>query len=108
MAGASVKVAVRVRPFNSREIGKDSKCIIQMSGNTTSECSFKTSVFTCCQLLFELIWVRDGCQCAVVIIYDCNEIFISMVSHQHPHERKYCISRLMGLKMSKGSCYCFR
>lgn len=37
MAGASVKVAVRVRPFNSREIGKDSKCIIQMSGNTTSE-----------------------------------------------------------------------
>ncbi|XP_068447759.1 kinesin-like protein KIF1A isoform X26 [Clinocottus analis] len=36
MAGASVKVAVRVRPFNSREIGKDSKCIIQMSGNTTT------------------------------------------------------------------------
>ncbi|XP_067108438.1 kinesin-like protein KIF1A isoform X2 [Osmerus mordax] len=36
MAGASVKVAVRVRPFNSRETGKDSKCIIQMSGNTTT------------------------------------------------------------------------
>ncbi|XP_069831593.1 kinesin-like protein KIF1A isoform X4 [Dendropsophus ebraccatus] len=36
MAGASVKVAVRVRPFNSREIGKDSKCIIQMSGSTTT------------------------------------------------------------------------
>ncbi|XP_058270022.1 kinesin-like protein KIF1A isoform X4 [Hemibagrus wyckioides] len=36
MAGASVKVAVRVRPFNSREISKDSKCIIQMSGNTTT------------------------------------------------------------------------
>ncbi|XP_034091644.1 kinesin-like protein KIF1A isoform X8 [Gymnodraco acuticeps] len=36
MAGASVKVAVRVRPFNSREIGKDSKCIIQMTGNTTT------------------------------------------------------------------------
>ncbi|XP_031728837.1 kinesin-like protein KIF1A isoform X15 [Anarrhichthys ocellatus] len=36
MSGASVKVAVRVRPFNSREIGKDSKCIIQMSGNTTT------------------------------------------------------------------------
>uniref|UniRef100_A0A3P9M376 plus-end-directed kinesin ATPase n=1 Tax=Oryzias latipes TaxID=8090 RepID=A0A3P9M376_ORYLA len=35
MAGASVKVAVRVRPFNSREIGKESKCIIQMTGNTT-------------------------------------------------------------------------
>ncbi|CAJ1059791.1 kinesin-like protein KIF1A isoform X18 [Xyrichtys novacula] len=36
MAGASVKVAVRVRPFNSRETGKESKCIIQMSGNTTT------------------------------------------------------------------------
>uniref|UniRef100_A0A7N8X6I0 plus-end-directed kinesin ATPase n=1 Tax=Mastacembelus armatus TaxID=205130 RepID=A0A7N8X6I0_9TELE len=36
MAGASVKVAVRVRPFNSREIEKESKCIIQMSGNTTT------------------------------------------------------------------------
>uniref|UniRef100_A0A4W5LF02 Kinesin motor domain-containing protein n=1 Tax=Hucho hucho TaxID=62062 RepID=A0A4W5LF02_9TELE len=36
MSGASVKVAVRVRPFNSREMGKDSKCIIQMSGNTTN------------------------------------------------------------------------
>ncbi|XP_076019451.1 kinesin-like protein KIF1B isoform X2 [Genypterus blacodes] len=35
MSGASVKVAVRVRPFNSRETGKDSKCIIQMQGNTT-------------------------------------------------------------------------
>ncbi|XP_078498392.1 kinesin-like protein KIF1B isoform X5 [Lissotriton helveticus] len=36
MSGASVKVAVRVRPFNSRETGKDSKCIIQMQGNSTS------------------------------------------------------------------------
>uniref|UniRef100_A0A8C5ETH8 Kinesin-like protein KIF1A n=1 Tax=Gouania willdenowi TaxID=441366 RepID=A0A8C5ETH8_GOUWI len=36
MAAASVKVAVRVRPFNSREIGKESKCIIQMTGNTTT------------------------------------------------------------------------
>lgn len=38
MAGASVKVAVRVRPFNSREMSRESKCIIQMSGSTTSEC----------------------------------------------------------------------
>ncbi|XP_066462675.1 kinesin-like protein KIF1B isoform X6 [Eleutherodactylus coqui] len=36
MSGASVKVAVRVRPFNSRELGKESKCIIQMQGNSTS------------------------------------------------------------------------
>lgn len=41
MSGASVKVAVRVRPFNSREMSKESKCIIQMQGNTTSK-SFTT------------------------------------------------------------------
>ncbi|XP_049875974.1 kinesin-like protein unc-104 isoform X4 [Pectinophora gossypiella] len=32
---SSVKVAVRVRPFNSREISRECKCIIEMSGNTT-------------------------------------------------------------------------
>ncbi|GIY22170.1 hypothetical protein CDAR_562212 [Caerostris darwini] len=32
----SVKVAVRVRPFNNREIHKDCKCIISMSGKTTT------------------------------------------------------------------------
>lgn len=30
---SSVKVAVRVRPFNSREISRESKCIIEMCGN---------------------------------------------------------------------------
>uniref|UniRef100_A0A1A8DYC2 Kinesin family member 1C n=1 Tax=Nothobranchius kadleci TaxID=1051664 RepID=A0A1A8DYC2_NOTKA len=35
MAGASVKVAVRVRPFNSRELGRNAKCVIQMQGSTT-------------------------------------------------------------------------
>lgn len=33
---SSVKVAVRVRPFNNREIFRDAQCIIEMSGNTTS------------------------------------------------------------------------
>ncbi|XP_062283330.1 kinesin-like protein KIF1B isoform X3 [Scomber scombrus] len=42
MSGASVKVAVRVRPFNSREMSKDSKCIIQMQGNTTTILNPKT------------------------------------------------------------------
>ena len=32
---SSVKVAVRVRPFNTREINRDSNCIIEMTGNTT-------------------------------------------------------------------------
>ncbi|XP_014468841.1 PREDICTED: kinesin-like protein unc-104 isoform X9 [Dinoponera quadriceps] len=33
---SSVKVAVRVRPFNSREIRREAQCIIDMSGSTTS------------------------------------------------------------------------
>uniref|UniRef100_M3ZPG8 Kinesin family member 1C n=1 Tax=Xiphophorus maculatus TaxID=8083 RepID=M3ZPG8_XIPMA len=35
MAGASVKVAVRVRPFNSRELGRNARSVIQMQGNST-------------------------------------------------------------------------
>ncbi|XP_042333242.1 kinesin-like protein KIF1C [Sceloporus undulatus] len=35
MAGASVKVAVRVRPFNAREISRDARCVIQMQGKNT-------------------------------------------------------------------------
>ncbi|CAL1591064.1 unnamed protein product [Knipowitschia caucasica] len=35
MAGSSVKVAVRVRPFNTREITRNAKCVIQMQGNST-------------------------------------------------------------------------
>jgi len=32
---SSVKVAVRVRPFNNREIARQSSCIIEMSGPQT-------------------------------------------------------------------------
>ena len=32
---SSVKVAVRVRPFNNREIHRDCGCIIEMAGNQT-------------------------------------------------------------------------
>lgn len=35
---SSVKVAVRVRPFNNRETSRDCKCIIEMAGYTT--CKF--------------------------------------------------------------------
>lgn len=37
MASASVKVAVRVRPFNAREISHAATCVIQMQGPTTCE-----------------------------------------------------------------------
>ncbi|KIH47451.1 hypothetical protein ANCDUO_22490 [Ancylostoma duodenale] len=33
---SSVKVAVRVRPFNQREIANGSRCIIGMNGTTTN------------------------------------------------------------------------
>ncbi|RXN15908.1 kinesin KIF1C [Labeo rohita] len=35
MASSSVKVAVRVRPFNSREINRGAKCVIQMQDKST-------------------------------------------------------------------------
>lgn len=47
MAGASVKVAVRVRPFNMRETGRNAKCVIQMQGNTTcKDASVSTNTHT--------------------------------------------------------------
>nr|XP_002732533.1 PREDICTED: kinesin-like protein KIF28P-like [Saccoglossus kowalevskii] len=36
MSADSVKVAVRVRPFNQREKNANSKCVISMSGNATT------------------------------------------------------------------------
>jgi kinesin family protein 1 len=41
---SSVKVAVRVRPFNNREITRDCKCIIEMAGYTTCKFSLKKHV----------------------------------------------------------------
>uniref|UniRef100_A0A672LQ51 Kinesin-like protein n=1 Tax=Sinocyclocheilus grahami TaxID=75366 RepID=A0A672LQ51_SINGR len=35
MASSSVKVAVRVRPFNSREMNRGAKCVIQMQDKST-------------------------------------------------------------------------
>ena len=34
---SSVKVAVRVRPFNSREKGRNATCVIAMEDQTTCE-----------------------------------------------------------------------
>lgn len=39
----SVKVAVRVRPFNSREIDLQSKLIIEMNSNTTKITDIQTN-----------------------------------------------------------------
>jgi hypothetical protein len=46
---ASVKVAVRVRPFNSRETDRGATSIIEMQGNTTritNPTTFKHNTFT--------------------------------------------------------------
>ena len=37
---SSVKVAVRVRPFNTRELLRNTECIIRMEGPTT--CTTRT------------------------------------------------------------------
>jgi len=34
---SSVKVAVRLRPFNTREMDMSSKCVISMQGKTTGK-----------------------------------------------------------------------
>lgn len=36
MTDASVKVVVRVRPFNACKTNQDAKCVVSMQGNTTS------------------------------------------------------------------------
>ena len=36
LVGQNVRVAVRVRPFNQREIDRNSKCCISMDGNRTT------------------------------------------------------------------------
>uniref|UniRef100_A0A673LL64 Kinesin-like protein n=1 Tax=Sinocyclocheilus rhinocerous TaxID=307959 RepID=A0A673LL64_9TELE len=45
MASSSVKVAVRVRPFNSREMNRGAKCVIQMQDKSTCECNTHSDVF---------------------------------------------------------------
>uniref|UniRef100_A0A3B1J7B6 Kinesin motor domain-containing protein n=1 Tax=Astyanax mexicanus TaxID=7994 RepID=A0A3B1J7B6_ASTMX len=41
---SSVKVAVRVRPFNARETNRNAKCVIQMQDKST--CKFTTHTHT--------------------------------------------------------------
>ena len=54
---SSVKVAVRVRPFNNREKAKECSCIISMSGEKTSKHSEADSVYTYCMLSFVFLLV---------------------------------------------------
>jgi kinesin family protein 16B len=44
---ASVKVAVRVRPFNQRELDMDTQLIIQMNGKTTGILNSKVTGTSC-------------------------------------------------------------
>ena len=52
---SSVKVAVRVRPFNNREMQRNTQCIIKMEGSTTCKYSF---IFFIWSFLIELIWFK--------------------------------------------------
>ncbi len=55
-----MKVAVRVRPFNNRETSRDAECIINMAGETTSECSVSISVSGVCHGGFSLRGCLSG------------------------------------------------
>ena len=57
----NVMVAVRVRPFNKREIGRNAKCIIHMNGNSTTITNpddNETKSFT----FDQSYWSFDGCK----------------------------------------------
>ena len=50
---SSVKVAVRVRPFNNREVTRDSSCIIEMNGPSTGKILSKIN--ECIKFVFFLL-----------------------------------------------------
>lgn len=55
---SSVKVAVRVRPFNTREIRRNSTCVIAMEDKTT--CKYENS---------HLLHVHIGIFCMVKLVF---------------------------------------
>lgn len=55
----SVKVAVRVRPYNSREKARECKCIISMNGNSTSE-FFSFSIQRASELFIEIFGISEA------------------------------------------------
>ncbi|KAI1892614.1 hypothetical protein AGOR_G00135390 [Albula goreensis] len=84
MSGASVKVAVRVRPFNSREISKESKCIIQMQGNSTTILNPKNPKEPAKSFSFDYSYwshtsVEDPCFASQSLVY--NDIGKEMLQH---------------------------
>lgn len=90
MAVASVKVAVRVRPFNAREISKESKCIIQMTGNTTSKYSTAPEIlYSCLNEPWLSVWPHlQGFHRAVIFSY-CGTVlnlFIKLEVNKHTSE----------------------
>ncbi|XP_039611556.1 kinesin-like protein KIF1B isoform X5 [Polypterus senegalus] len=84
MSGASVKVAVRVRPFNSREISKESKCIIQMQGNSTTIINPKNPKEPAKSFSFDYSYwshtsLEDPCFASQYLVY--NDIGKEMLQH---------------------------
>ena len=53
----NVKVAVRVRPFNSREKARDAKLIVAMSGNSTKITNPEVAHHLSTKIV-NIIWVR--------------------------------------------------
>jgi len=56
---STIKVAVRVRPFNGREKEQNSVCIVKMSGNTTYITNLETGEVK--EYAFDYsYWSHDG------------------------------------------------
>ena len=67
---SSVKVAVRVRPFNNRENIRQCKCVIGMHGTTTSKSHFL--------FLFPKI-IREGKRTVKISLKTVNLIYVLML-----------------------------
>lgn len=92
MSGASVKVAVRVRPFNSRETSKESKCIIQMQGNSTSKfilISWESLLLSSPCLI--LLFLSDKTQCCLSVILSRVTALGNLLLFQGWHYKLDCL-----------------
>ena len=82
---SSVKVAVRVRPFNNREISRDCQCIIEMADNTTSKLASLVVLFVCFFVcVFVLNFRIRGKFLRRLVKINTGSRFLSAIVHRSP------------------------
>jgi len=81
----NVKVAVRVRPYNSREKERDARCIIEMAGGTTSITNPDTGEvksFSFDYSYWRYIYIH-------IYVYTYIRIYINIYIGKYTHTRVY-------------------